>query len=116
VDGQPVLVLKDDFEHGWRRVGLSLDRLGFAVQDRDRAAGVYYVRYLNPSDVKKEEGFLSKLTFWDKGEAGGKAADYRIAVKEAQAGTRVSVQAQDGKPERSAVATRILTVLLEDLK
>ena len=115
LNGQPALVLKDDFERGWRRVGLSLDRLGFAVQDRDRTAGLYYVRYLNPSDVK-EEGFLSKLAFWDKGEAGGKAGDYRIAVREAEGGTRVSVQAQDGEPERSDVATRILTVLLEDLK
>jgi outer membrane protein assembly factor BamC len=114
-DGQPALMLKDDFERGWRRVGLSLDRLGFAVQDRDRTEGVYYVRYLNPADVK-EEGFLSKLAFWNKDEAGGKAADYRIAVQQAQAGTRVSVQAKDGKPERSEVATRILTVLLEDLK
>ena len=45
-----------------------------------------------------------------------KAAEYRIAVKEAGAGSRVSVQSGDGKPEQSEVATRILTVLLEDLK
>jgi outer membrane protein assembly factor BamC len=114
-DGQPVLTLKDDFERGWRRVGLSLDRLGFAVQDRNRAAGLYYVRYVNPTDVK-EEGFLSKLAFWSTAEAGTKPADYRIAVNDAQGGTRVSVQTGDGKPERSEVATRILTVLLEDLK
>ena len=35
--GTPVLVLKDDFDRAWRRVGLSLDRLGFSVQDRDRS-------------------------------------------------------------------------------
>src|SRR5581483_9221289 len=33
----PALVLKDDFDRAWRRVGLSLDRLGFSVQDRDRS-------------------------------------------------------------------------------
>lgn len=114
-DGQPVLTLKDDFERGWRRVGLALDRLGFAVQDRNRTAGVYYVRYLNPAEVKSE-GFLSKLAFWSKDDTGAKAADYRIAVKEGQGGTRVTVQTAEGKPEHSEVATRILTVLLEDLK
>ena len=44
------------------------------------------------------------------------AADYRIAVTEAKDGSRVTVQSGDGKPEQSEVATRILTVLLEDLK
>jgi outer membrane protein assembly factor BamC len=115
VDGQPVLTLKDDFDRGWRRVGLSLDRLGFAVQDRDRADGLYYVRYLNPEEVR-EEGWLSKLAFWSKDDPAAKAADYRIAVEEAQDGSRVTIQSGDGKPENSEVATRILTVLLEDLK
>jgi outer membrane protein assembly factor BamC len=114
-NGQPVLAMKDDFDRGWRRVGLSLDRLGFAVQDRDRAGGVYYVRYLNPEDVQ-EKGWLSKLAFWNKDDAAAKAAEYRIAIKEAKGGSRVTVQSGDGKPEKSEVATRILTVLLEDLK
>ena len=114
-DGQPVLTMKDDFDRSWRRVGLTLDRLGFAVQDRDRAGGLYYVRYMNPAEVK-EKGWLSKLAFWDKDDPAAKAAEYRIAVKEAAGGSRVSVQSGDGKPEQSEVATRILTVLLEDLK
>jgi outer membrane protein assembly factor BamC len=114
-NGQPVLTMKDDFDRSWRRVGLTLDRLGFAVQDRDRAAGIYYVRYMNPTEVQ-EKGWLSKLAFWDKDDPAAKAAQYRIAVKEAGAGSRVSVQSGDGKPEQSEVATRILTVLLEDLK
>ncbi len=114
-NGQPVLTLKDDFDRSWRRVGLSLDRLGFAVQDRDRADGVYYVKYMNPAEVQ-EKGWLSKLAFWDKDDPAAKAADYRIAVKEAGSVSQVSVQSGDGKPEQSEVATRILTVLLEDLK
>jgi len=117
-NGQPVLTMKDDFDRSWRRVGLTLDRLGFAVQDRDRAAGLYYVKYMNPTEVQ-EKGWLSKLAFWDKDDPGAKSAEYRIAVKEATApaiGSRVSVLSGDGKPEQSEVATRILTVLLEDLK
>ena len=70
---------------------------------------------MNPAEVK-EEGWLSKLAFWNKDDPGAKAASYRIAVKEAQATTQVTVQSGDGKPENSEVAKRILTVLLEDLK
>ncbi|MCZ7653277.1 MAG: outer membrane protein assembly factor BamC [Rhodocyclaceae bacterium] len=31
----------------WRRVGLALDRVGFTVEDRDRAKGLYFVRYVD---------------------------------------------------------------------
>ena len=114
-EGQPVLVMKDDFDRAWRRVGLSLDRLGFAVQDRDRSNGLYYVKYLNPQVEAQKPGLLSRLKFW-KSDAPSKAADYRIVVAEAKAGTEVKVQQPDGKAEKSDAATRILTVLQEDLK
>ena len=115
VNGAPTLVLKDDFDRAWRRVGLSLDRLGFAVQDRDRSSGLYYVKYLNPQVEVKKPGLLSRLAFWrDDGPA--KAKDYRIVVAEVSPGTQVKVLAADGNPEKTDAAARILTVLQEDLK
>jgi outer membrane protein assembly factor BamC len=113
-DGTPVLVMKDDFERAWRRVGLSLDRLGFQVQDRDRSKGVYYVKYLTEEQAKKSA--LSKLAFWESDSPTGKIADFRVLVAEAQPGSHVQVQNADGKPEKSDVAGRIINVLLEDLK
>ena len=114
--GSPVLMLKDDFDRAWRRVGLSLDRLGFTVQDRDRAGGLYFVRYLNPEKEGKKPGLLSSLKFWESDAAKGKPEDYRIVVAEAKTGSEVQVMAADGKPDKSAAASRILTVLQEDLK
>ena len=114
--GTPVLVMKDDFERAWRRVGLSLDRLGFTVQDRDRARGLYYVRYLNPDADTKKPGLLSRLAFWESDGSKGKAAEYRIVVADAKGGSEVKVLSADGAPEKSESATRILTVLQEDLK
>ena len=46
------------FERAWRRVGLALDRTGFTVEDRDRSAGTYFVRYVPPNPDKKEPGLL----------------------------------------------------------
>ena len=115
LDGQPVLELKDDFQRGWRRVGISLDRLGFSVQDQNRSEGIYFVRYLNPTEGQ-EKGFLDKLLFWQSDDQGGKALDYRIALAEVNKETQVRVLNSEGKPEKSEAATRILTVLQEDLK
>ncbi|MDR2711152.1 MAG: outer membrane protein assembly factor BamC, partial [Burkholderiales bacterium] len=75
------LMLDDDFDRAWRRVGLALDRTGFTVTDRDRSQGLYYVRYADPDvDVKKagSEGFLSKLAFWRKDEVQPK--NYQVHV------------------------------------
>src|SRR5690606_26742169 len=44
-DGQAVLLVDESFDRAWRRVGLALDRTGFTVEDRDRAKGLYFVRY-----------------------------------------------------------------------
>mgnify|MGYP000420347343 CR=1 FL=1 len=49
------IAVNEGFERAWRRVGLALDRSGFTVEDRDRAAGLYYVRYVDPKDYDKIE-------------------------------------------------------------
>ncbi|MCC7546587.1 MAG: outer membrane protein assembly factor BamC [Burkholderiales bacterium] len=117
-DGGTVLVLKDDFDRAWRRVGLSLDRLGFSVQDRDRAAGMYFVRYLEPPSPNKEEpGLLSRLAFWKKDEQRpNQPADYRVAVVQSDGGSQVTVLGVDGKVNRSDAANRMLAILQEDLR
>lgn len=117
-DGVPVLVLKDDFDRAWRRVGLSLDRLGFSVQDRDRAAGLYFVRYLDPPAVSAEEpGLLSRLAFWRRDQdQPAKAADYRVSVAQTGSGSQVSVLGADGTANQSDAANRMLAILQEDLR
>ena len=39
VDGAELLQVHEPFDRAWRRVGLALDRVGFTVEDRDRAEG-----------------------------------------------------------------------------
>ena len=114
-----VLLLKDDFDRAWRRVGLSLDRLGFAVQDRDRTNGLYFVRYLVPPTPTKEDASLwAKLAFWKKDDAptGNKPAEYRVSVKQEGEGSQVVVLNAEGKQERSEAANRMLAILQEDLR
>ncbi len=114
INGQPVLQIDDGFDRAWRRVGLSLDRTGFTVEDRDRAQGVYFVRYVAPTADKAEPGFLGKLFGASKADAA--PLKYRIAVVSQGASTTVSVLDAGGKPDTSANAQRIVNVIADDLK
>lgn len=114
VNGQPVVQIDDGFDRAWRRVGLSLDRTGFTVEDRDRAQGIYFVRYVAPSADKAEPGFLGKLFGGSKTDVA--PLKYRIAVVGQGTSTTVSVLDASGKPDTSANAQRIVNVIAEDLK
>ncbi|MGV3727588.1 outer membrane protein assembly factor BamC [Hydrogenophaga sp.] len=114
VNNVPVVQFDDNFDRAWRRVGLSLDRTGFTVEDRDRSQGLYFVRYVEPVVNAKEPGFFSKLFGASKTEASTER--YRVAVRSAENKTTVSVLDNQGRPDASAAAQRIAKLLAEDLK
>jgi outer membrane protein assembly factor BamC len=107
------LNIPDSFDVAWRRVGLALDRTGFTVEDRDRAQGVYFVRYVDTA-AKEEKGFFSKMFSKSTPETG--PVKYRIALRKTDAATEVVVQDAAGKTENSPVAQRILKLLADDLR
>jgi outer membrane protein assembly factor BamC len=107
-------VIHEDYDKSWRNVGIVLDRVGFAVEDRDRLQGLYYVRYSDPLKSQNKGSFLSKLAFWSDDEQ--KVDHYRIKLTDDGADTRVVVQDADGKPEKSVTAVRILNLLYDELK
>ncbi|MBN8748513.1 Outer membrane protein assembly factor BamC [Xylophilus ampelinus] len=114
VGGQPVVQISEGFDRAWRRVGLALDRTGFTVEDRDRSAGVYFVRYVTPDPERKEPGLFGKL--FSRSSDAAKPAKYRVLVKSQGESTTVSVLNESGAPETSANAQRIVKVIADDLK
>ena len=113
-DGTERLVVDDNFDRAWRRVGLALDRIGFTVVDRDRSNGVYFVRYSDPELEKTDKGWLSKLMFWK--DTTEKPEQYRILVAQADPRSVVSVQDPNGAPDKSANGGKILGLLKDQLK
>ncbi len=112
-----VVEVDEGFDRAWRRVGLSLDRVGFTVEDRDRARGLYFVRYIDQdSDAKSkdEKGFFAKL-FSSKDEK-KQALRYQIAVKSAGERSRVTVLDEKGAVASDATSGRILNLLNDQLK
>jgi outer membrane protein assembly factor BamC len=108
-----LLSITDSFDVAWRRVGLALDRTGFTVEDRDRAQGLYFVRYVD-STPKEEKGFFSKMFSKSTPETG--PVKYRIVVRKADVVTEVTVQDASGKVENTPVTQRILKLLADDLR
>ncbi|AVP59127.1 outer membrane protein assembly factor BamC [Pulveribacter suum] len=114
VGGAPVVQLDEPFDRAWRRVGVSLDRTGFTVEDRDRSQGVYFVRYVEPNADKKDKGFFGKL--FSRSADAAAPLKYRIVVRSEGGQSTVSVLNAAGAPESSANAERIVRVIADDLK
>ena len=119
VEGQPTPTLQvdDGFDRAWRRVGIALDRSGFTVEDRDRAQGLYFVRYVDPASVGREEpNFFSKMFSKKKADPAA-LAKYRVKVNaEGTTTTTVAVLDSQGKAETGEAGKRIVNLLLEDLR
>ncbi|MFN7755930.1 MAG: outer membrane protein assembly factor BamC [Betaproteobacteria bacterium] len=108
--------IDEPFDRAWRRVGLGLDRGAFTVEDRDRANGVYFVRYLDPeveAKQRSQQGVFSRLFGGDPKIV---APQYRVLVLSSGKMSTVTVLDKDGKPELSPIGDRILTLLNQQLR
>lgn len=116
--GQVSLRVNEPVERAWRLAGVALDRVGFAVEDRDRAERVYYVRYNDPMKGVKDEGMLDKLAFWRDANADIDTENqYQVKLEpKGEDQTLVTVRNIDGKPDNSETAKRILTLIQEQIR
>lgn len=114
-DSGAMLLVNEDFSRAWRRTGIALDRVGFAVEDRNRSEGTYFVRYSDPLANQEQEGVLSKLAFWSSDEKPA-ARQYRIKLQAQGPETYVRVLDEQGERETGATAKRILSLLEEQLR
>ncbi len=113
--GGSALEVDEPFDRAWRRVGLALDRGGFTVEDRDRAQGLYYVRWVDPRTAGQEEpNFFARMF----GDATNPQAPvrYRIVLTGQEAKTLVSVLTSAGAPEPGENGKRIVAQLVGELK
>jgi len=115
VPATAAMEIDEGFDRAWRQVGLALDRSGFTVEDRDRSAGIYFVRYIDPKQANKDEpNFFSKL-FGGGDKDTARPQRVRVLVKATGAKTQVTVQTADGNPDNSLART-IVGKLIDELK
>jgi outer membrane protein assembly factor BamC len=118
-DGDTILSLNEPFDRAWRRVGLALDRSGFTVEDRDRAAGVYFVRYTDSDaavKTKKKESFFSSLQFWKSDDKSKDTQTYRITITTISGkGSKVDVRDKTENQINPDTANKMLSLIYEQL-
>jgi outer membrane protein assembly factor BamC len=115
VAGDAAIEIDEPFDRAWRRVGLALDRGGFTVEDRDRTLGLYYVRYVDPKSIGKEEpGFWAKL--FGNPENPLETRRFRVAVRANGPQTVVAILTQAGAADTGDNGKRVASQLLAELR
>ncbi len=110
------VIIKDPYDRAWRRVGVALDRGGFDVYDRDRSQGLFMIKYLDPdyeTAEKGKQGFFTRM--FSKGEA-IEPVKYQVRLMPEGDNSRLTVTGEDGKADTTGVASRIITLLGEQLR
>ena len=90
-NGVGSILIKDEFDRSWRRVGLAIDRLKWVLDDKDRSKGIYFLKPIKAGGKFK----LPK-------EAGESMANYRVLVQDGGATCTVLVTAADGSSDASS--------------
>ena len=111
------LDLSEGFDSAWRRVGLTLDRSGFTVEDRDRSKGLYFVRYAHKAP-DADAGLMQKIMSfkWGSDNKDASALKYQIEVKSVGAQSAVKVLDGKGQADTTDAGRAILKLLANDLK
>ncbi len=109
------LIIDAPYSQSWRLLGLALDRIGFVVEDRDRSAGNYYVRYSDPTAGSKQGGWLSKLAFWRSNAPPDEEKLFLVHLEPQGDASRVTIHDEEGRLLLDDTALRILTMIQERL-
>ncbi|WP_133648163.1 outer membrane protein assembly factor BamC [Paraburkholderia flava] len=109
------LTLGEPYDRAWLRVGLALDRSNFTVDDRDRARGLYFIRYVDPRDLTAaEQGFWSQVFHGKKEKV---AKQYLVNVRAVTPEqTRVAVVDDKGGIDASPQAKQIMSLMVDQLR
>ncbi|GMR06539.1 MAG: outer membrane protein assembly factor BamC [Gammaproteobacteria bacterium] len=113
-NGLPRLTVNNTIDIAWRRVGQTLDRVGFSVEDRDKSQWKYFVDYADPELHDKKPGFFSKMFRKNKDTVEDNI--YQILLTADGEQTKVDVLAKNGTAAPEKVVTQIVKLLYEQLR
>lgn len=112
------LTVDEPFDRAWRRVGVGLDRVGFTIEDRDRSAGTYFIRYLDPDYEVKKRNDEGLFTRWFGKDKPIDAPLYRVILKSDSIEGKTTVTAEPDSTNTDPLSTssRILNLLQEQIR
>jgi len=104
-EGKILLEVDENFARTWRRVGLALDRMGMIVEDRNRSAGVYYIKVPEDFELKEEKALFAAL--FSNNKLNKEA--YLLSIKGKGSNTVVELRQRSSTLIDSSVAKKILS-------
>ncbi len=124
--GRTLLQVDENFDRTWRRTGLALDRIGMLVEDRDRSAGLYYVRGMTAvesptAEAEQRRGWFGRMLRRDRSEQRAQqptaeVSAQQVRVTEVNGRSQVEILDADGRLDTSAAANELLEQLQRELK
>ena len=115
VGGKPVVELTQGFDNAWRRLGVALDRGGFTVEDRDRKAGLYFVRYVDKQKETNDTPWYKNMFTPSKATLIG-PQKYRLKLTSEGDLTKITILNNAGDPDGGPIANKIANTLTTELK
>lgn len=114
-DSGVALLVNDDAETVWRRVGLALDRSGYTIETRERVKGTFDVKLPGENADANKPGFWSRVFGGKQSDA--PAVKHRVVVKAStNRQSSVEITDRDGTVQNTAAAKRIAKDLLTELQ
>lgn len=107
-DGQPALIVKDEFPKVWRVTGVALDRAGLYVEQQDRDKGIYYFTYTE--DQTQRRSLLRSLFSGSDLEV-----DERYEVHLHQEGDETLITAHNSGEDKGPLEAKAAETLLKRL-
>jgi len=108
------LVLEDTLASSWRRVGLSLPRMGLENIKTNEADLTYDFDYHHDRLYYKKTTW-EKMKFWQDNRGPDYSGRYRLQLKDEGRSTRIYLQDSDGRPVEAAAAGVVFGTFLERL-
>jgi outer membrane protein assembly factor BamC len=110
-----LLLQQQDKDQAWRRVGQALDRSGFAIEDRDRDRGIYYVYDRSAaSATAKNTLFGGWLRFGENAEVYEER--FQVVLMAAEGGISLKVLNVKGERTETKNGDRLLDYLQQQLQ
>jgi len=110
-----LLLQQQDMDQAWRRVGQALDRSAFAIEDRDRGRGVYYVYDRSSAGAAKNKTlFGGWLTLGENTEVIEER--FQVVLTAAEGGIGLKVLNVKGERTESKNGERLLEYLQQQLR
>ncbi|MFO7593099.1 MAG: outer membrane protein assembly factor BamC [Pseudomonadota bacterium] len=110
------LILEEGFSRGWRLTGVALERIGLAVEDRNRSEGIYYVSHVDQLEDAgvREKNWINSLFSSD--EQKEKSKQWQVQLSGDDSTTYIRLRNEQGGAAPEDLNRSILEKLQEALR